>query len=376
MPADQRGMDRDRRNFGLDVMRCIAISCVLTAHGLMLFAEIQPLLRVPIYGFGVLGVEFFFVLSGFLIGRMLFDVAERRLDVRQFLLRRWFRTLPNYYLFLAINAVLFHCYLGQPAGNASYMLFAQMLIRPADSAFFAESWSLAVEEWFYLLAALVAAGIACTTSRGRSPLLLIFIAVVCIWPALRAVVAIAGNLEWDAGIRKVTLLRLDAIAWGVLASYGAKQCAAFWVRLRWIGPVLGCFIAGGCLAWLLPEALSLAVLSPVGDAHRALGGSLWFSVLDFALVLTLPGFHQLRPTGGRMWCAWVGRVSQWSYALYLVHFPLLLVLMEILASNHLEQSPLWALGALVLWLPMTVCLSMWLFRFYEHPLTNLRERFR
>ena len=71
MPADQRGMDRDRRNFGLDVMRCIAISCVLTAHGLMLFAEIQPLLRVPIYGFGVLGVEFFFVLSGFLIGRRL-----------------------------------------------------------------------------------------------------------------------------------------------------------------------------------------------------------------------------------------------------------------------------------------------------------------
>lgn len=84
----------------------------------------------------------FFVLSGFLIGRMLFDVAERRLDVRQFLLRRWFRTLPNYYLFLAINAVLFHRYLGQPAGNASYMLFAQMLIRRMDSAFFAESWSL------------------------------------------------------------------------------------------------------------------------------------------------------------------------------------------------------------------------------------------
>src|SRR5262249_13567018 len=104
----------EERVFGLDLMRAIAIALVLVCHS-------WALSDVPSYWgegiasvLGVLGVELFFVLSGFLIGNILLRQFEHGVDVGEmfsFWRRRWFRTLPAYYLYLLINiglAGLFH----------------------------------------------------------------------------------------------------------------------------------------------------------------------------------------------------------------------------------------------------------------------------
>ena len=93
-----------RRNYGLDLIRSLAICLVLFAH----FTTKAP-------ACGVLGVELFFVLSGFLIGGILYQTLRNQdpihfRDIWLFWKRRWMRTLPNYYLFLAVAIAMFPSY--------------------------------------------------------------------------------------------------------------------------------------------------------------------------------------------------------------------------------------------------------------------------
>ena len=92
------------RVYGLDILRAMAILFVVFAHGSYLLRKVLPIDLVNIFVLD--GVAIFFVLSGFLIGGILIrQFDQRRMDGRglsQFWIRRWFRTLPNYYLVLLI----------------------------------------------------------------------------------------------------------------------------------------------------------------------------------------------------------------------------------------------------------------------------------
>ncbi|HEX7914772.1 acyltransferase family protein, partial [Rudaea sp.] len=91
-------MDSARR-FGLDAWRALAILLVLVGHASFWFLPLTRELDVW-YSLAFLGVELFFVLSGFLIGGILIDkFRSGSFHLRQFWIRRWLRTLPNYFLF-------------------------------------------------------------------------------------------------------------------------------------------------------------------------------------------------------------------------------------------------------------------------------------
>lgn len=104
-----------QRNFGLDVLRSLSICVVLMNHGFLGFFVSTGLSkwegwRAAVSACAVFAIEWLFVLSGFLIGSMMIRSFEARdgwwASARDFWLRRWFRTIPNYYLFLALNAAL------------------------------------------------------------------------------------------------------------------------------------------------------------------------------------------------------------------------------------------------------------------------------
>lgn len=98
------------RIFGLDVMRAMAIVMVVVAHAVFVFKGYSNSFFDILHIFGFLGVEIFFVLSGFLIGGILFKLFRTKdvsfMDLKHFWIRRWFRTLPLYFLFLIINILI------------------------------------------------------------------------------------------------------------------------------------------------------------------------------------------------------------------------------------------------------------------------------
>lgn len=142
----------NKRVYGLDVFRAVAIILVVHGHGRFMLKG-TPLQNFPwIKLFD--GVELFFVLSGFLIGTILIKLAEKNNfklgvnDVTAFWKRRWFRTLPNYYLVLFVN-VLFVKYSITDGDlqqyNLNFLFFLQNFKTPLVG-FFWESWSLPIEE--------------------------------------------------------------------------------------------------------------------------------------------------------------------------------------------------------------------------------------
>lgn len=198
-----------RRQIGLDYVRAAAIVLVLVCHYLAFSLHVSPRIAYPL---GTLGVELFFVLSGFLIGGILIqDIARNDgvVDgavVCRFWYRRWMRTIPNYLLFLGF-AVLSAGWI-PPEMAAQYLTFTQTWF--GGVAFFGNSWSLAVEEWFYLLLpVLVLAGWMAFGRNTKRAVVSAMILMFVVPTALR--LTIGPGRFWDEGIRKATMFRLDAI---------------------------------------------------------------------------------------------------------------------------------------------------------------------
>ncbi len=133
------------RLVGLDIVRGGAILAVLFAHGRYLMDAPDDYLFLTITG--KFGVELFFVLSGFLIGAILIRACERELSsgsLLRFWTRRWLRTLPAYFAVLLFVWAVF----GEV--DIRYFFFLQDLLI-GNWNILPVSWTLVIEEWFYLL---------------------------------------------------------------------------------------------------------------------------------------------------------------------------------------------------------------------------------
>ena len=151
-------MNEKEKIFGLDLLRCLAICAVLFAHTFYLLPFSIQAESIVLRCFGFIGVEIFFVLSGYLVGKILINLfSNNPVNFRTtfyFWIRRWFRTLPNYYVALMASAGLFYFshkfFVFSEPSNLLYFIFSQNLFT-SHPGFFQNAWSLSVEEWFYLL---------------------------------------------------------------------------------------------------------------------------------------------------------------------------------------------------------------------------------
>ena len=133
------------RHIGLDLARSIAIILVLFSHSRFLTDSPESYLFLTVGA--KFGVELFFVLSGFLIGTVLLRQFEIGLNTKllsRFWLRRWFRTLPAYF------ALLVFIWIFLAEVDYLYFFFLQDLVG-GNWDLVPVSWSLVIEEWFYLV---------------------------------------------------------------------------------------------------------------------------------------------------------------------------------------------------------------------------------
>jgi len=347
------------RNLGLDVVRAVAIVLVMVSHwtnniGFWLGLKPPPAL----YFAGTLGVELFFALSGFLIGRILLDIAEQAPTGRNllaFLARRWMRTLPLYFLWLAALFLFWppRHHVGRYA--LEFGTLTQNLLQPMPGDFFfAVSWSLTIEEWFYLLFG--AAIIGCAAfwrSRHAVWVPLLFFLMVPL--ALR--LAIFGLAARPDDYADLVVLRLDEIAYGVLlATLHGRRPGLFRHPLPLLG--LGLLLVGvvwsGRLA--LPPLLFRALVH---------------NVTVIGCALCLPAALALR-LGPNLFTRAIRRISAWSYGLYMIHLTIIVDLVQGLWSVHRISTPVAVALALVLPFPLAA-LS---FRFFEQPILGLRPALR
>lgn len=357
------------RIYGLDILRASAIILVLITHSQAILEPWAPWLR-HFTVCGVMGVELFFVLSGFLIGQILLRMFSMTRppswgEIRYFWMRRWFRTLPNYFLILALILAL-NSALGLHRPDWRYFFFLQNFASVHPPAF-GEAWSLAVEEWFYLtspLFFLLAARIFPSVSP-KNRTLGVILAVIALGLALRVTRALGAPVEWDAGIRKIVIFRPDAIMFGVLWAWVKTWRPAFMIRHAGFLAATGLTLVGGCTTYFIYMFAGAHLESSF------FAQTVFFSLTSLALSLLLPFFDTI-PHPDTLRARLVTHVSRTSYSIYLLHFSIILVLFQ-----HYLLPPSLPIALYIFALYWGICLSVpsLLYATYERPVMNLRGWF-
>ena len=136
------------RHLNTDLIRALAISLVLVHH----ISQALPLSQFGhrLTSLGAYGVDLFFVLSGWLIGRLYWLELDRydSVNIRRFWIRRWLRTIPPYLAVMPFAFLSVYLWRNEPF-QWKYLLFLQNY--ETQIPFFSVSWSICVEEHFYLL---------------------------------------------------------------------------------------------------------------------------------------------------------------------------------------------------------------------------------
>ena len=363
------------RLFGLDVLRTIAISLVVISHyTFLLCPEKTSIVLDVVRLFGAVGVDLFFILSGYLIGGLLLKhiTAHKTTfkDLLTFWKRRWFRTLPNYFLVLFLNVILFFV-LGKDLVENVYLyvpFLQNFAVQHLD--FFTEAWSLSIEEYAYLILPLVIylGFYVFNKSKQKNVFLVGTIAVILILFLIKVNHTATGEVDsyrtWSGTFRKVVIYRLDSIYLGFLLIFVSRQFSNFFVRYKIHFLVLGIF-----MFVVLHVAIFWFKMLP--QTHLAFYTLVYLQLLILSLGLTFPYFSSMKYEG--FWNSIVYYISTRSYAIYLVNYSLVL-----LTIQHFFQieaySVLQKASVLMGYLALTLGISELIYKCFEQPILKYRDK--
>lgn len=206
------------RNIGLDLLRILAVLLVIGRH--LDLPESCPIVLRRIAEGGWVGVDLFFVLSGFLVSSLLFREYKRNgsVNMKRFLIRRGFKIYPAFWLFLLVTLITLQ-YQGQNIGLREVLgelLFMQNYL----GSLWDHTWSLAVEEHFYIgLAFLVTSMVTSYSVKPfrRVPAVFAIVAVGCF--ALRLLNLTLFPEYSHRAYLFGTHIRIDSLMFGVLIAY-------------------------------------------------------------------------------------------------------------------------------------------------------------
>ncbi|MEP6835928.1 MAG: acyltransferase [Gemmatimonas sp.] len=353
----------------LDGFRALAVWMVMLDHmvdGWKLPQEAvswMPALLWQFISHGWLGVDLFFILSGFLITGILIDGREQPKYFRNFYMRRALRILPLFYVCVLI---MYFCYGG------TYFVLSLLFLANFAPAFGVPTphgpgvfWSLAIEEHFYFVWPLVARYLS------RHTLLSTAIAIIVMSPFLRYWGMVSG-VQFD-GVYQYSFFRFDGLALGACLAVWARS-AHFNRRGAWLLSALLMVVVGVATAITIPYGV-FGTGSPMGIALRSTQAQFLFASA-VALALTYRGTFLTSPL------RWKFALfsAKLSYCLYLIHLSvgdLYYWLLKRLELNDLERlGPVGALGVRsVAIISVSFVLAMISQKYLEAPFMRLRKHF-
>jgi len=359
----------------LDGIRGLAVALVILVHlppllGIGIGRNLFSICLYRVLHVGWLGVDIFFVLSGFLITGIIVKDRSKQGFWSGFYMRRSFRILPAFIVVFVITLLIAHFFLPQIHTSSWYLLAATFfmanwtVITDSEMPMLGHLWSLAVEEQFYFLWPQAAKRLKSTS------ILKLALSLAVISELLRITLA---TLHVNAYIvYKITPTSIDGLSIGAALAVGITL------------PPVHRFLA----VWWQRIALIAAALLPL--AYLALRGSLfvfnvWSQVLAIPPVIVLTAMliygaiESALPPGlarflGSPVMTYLGRRS---YALYLIHVPVLIGIERSRADGALHRLPAGAGINAVLTLSaiaVALLLAELSWRIIESPAQNLRRR--
>jgi peptidoglycan/LPS O-acetylase OafA/YrhL len=354
-----------QRILELDGLRGIAIAMVLMRHYIH-----HPSLLLLGPQWGWMGVNLFFVLSGFLITSILLRLTDQPGALKIFYLRRSLRLFPLYFLALLVYFVA-SASVGTPQPFKTvllYITFLQAFIPPLITHLsivphpdwvvmgFGVLWSLSVEEYFYILWA----PLVTFTRAHRAPLLTVLALILLLTPWARYF------YPDPKGGQELFLAQMDSLAAGCLVAllwwdYGHRWRPRLQRNARWLY---------GCVAALI--ALAIWIDFATGITKRSVFDQRIFNATDYTalwmawslcllITLAVSGTPQIIPRLLRHpLLRWLGRIS---YCLYIVHYPIYLAL-----RNYLPHSV-----ALLVAVVAAFGLSAISWRYFEGPIARWKQ---
>ncbi|MCU0428758.1 MAG: acyltransferase [Cytophagaceae bacterium] len=356
----------ERRNVGLDVMRGIGLLMVLIGHSLHFFEPFYPKI-FRISHFVINGIELFFALSGFLIGRILVKQFIEKNDFTAssfliFLKRRWFKTLPVYYLALGINLVVGFYFTGYHKDyNWKYLFFLHN-ITESDDWFFPISYSLAMEEWFYLLLPAIFLVSAATLRKYVHPisvLLFVCLAYIVVSIMIRTYLYEMYHPHWDTVMRKSLLSRIDCSVYGIIIAI------LFYKKNKWFVDYANHLFVSGVVLHIF--SMYFRITSTQGYFYNVI----YFTTIPLSFSVMLPALYNLKIQEGLLKTIFT-YLSMVSFAFYLFHLSPLIDLFLPLTTGH---SAMTVTFIYLLYLIVTFSLATLWYRYVEKPFTDLREKY-
>jgi len=320
---------------GLDGLRGCAILLVMAVHfvGNATPRTWAERLAVKLSSYGLLGVDLFFVLSGFLITGLLLDAKSDPHYFRNFYARRTLRIFPLYYAVLALLFLVLPRVAALPLPLEESRVHQAWLWTYTANFFIAAEaswalpyvshfWSLAIEEHFYLLWPLV------VFSFRRETLERICLGVIGVALVLRIALSLAGISELSISV--LTPCRVDALCVGGLLAIVGRREGGPGFLVRRSGPAALALAVAllGVSAWCAATKIGLPVLHPIrGSLYAMFFGALTLmSVRNAQQSLVARVFQS----------TWLRTFGKYSYGLYVYHGLLSWHMVQLRTQERLE----------------------------------------
>jgi peptidoglycan/LPS O-acetylase OafA/YrhL len=356
------------RNTSLDTLRVIAVLLVILNHfgmdsspGSWTDAWILAFRRG-----GWIGVDLFFVLSGFLVSGLMFkEFSETgRFNLCRFLIRRGFKIYPAFYVLIVVSAVrlVLHDW-----PLSSGFIFECLFLQNYGAHVWAHTWSLAVEEHFYILCAGLVLILIRLRLLAAIKIILYGVAGLCLVSRVLTYWLVPYSFETHFC---PTHLRLDSLGFGVLLAYQCQFHRSWLVATiaRWRPLIISLLVLVVPLPFLISR-----------ESHwlwPTIGPTLLYISFGLGMMLSLLPIRDVAIEGywPHVLCGWIPWIGRHSYSIYLWHLPVetwgvraIGWLFSRQKFSLIEYSLIYVVGSLIV--------GVFMAKIIELPVLRIRERY-
>jgi peptidoglycan/LPS O-acetylase OafA/YrhL len=358
------------RNKRLDVLRCIAVVIVIAHHANLYHLATKT---------GWVGVDLFFVLSGFLISGLLYSEykTHRAIDIKRFFIRRGLKIYPAFWVMLLATLVAQLLFWKHSVPFRPY-LYELFFIQNYHFGIWTHTWSLAVEEHFYIVLPLLLLILIRSSSNQTDPFssiprIFVVVASACLIIRIVTISIISPAIFRTPWVMNPTQCRIDGLFFGVFLGY------LYHFRPRTIAALFQSRRNHIFLAILTAVLLSCCFIYTRDDRFLLTYG-LTFLYLGFGLLLMLTMYVRNVLSGPAATAAtWIGElcayIGMYSYSIYLWHV-MFIEAVQIFLRKQIVHIPFDVPKSILLsiYLIGSIALGVILARLVEFPVLRFRDR--